>query len=370
MKIRHLVESLFFFALVTSLPLLKVFLLGNFDSYEQSKYIKVYFWLQFLVPIVDFGYYWSIVKSRVTDNIVTKYSSNLNLIGVVFALMLLPVNFFYSQLLLLATVTAWYNFRLQILRIEGLSRAYYFMRLSKMFLDVIFVFSLYMLSVLSVELLVMAEFLSVIVVMLVVSHREHFDSSIFIFNYSRFFSFDYLYTLLKVVRSNFLRLSIPLVFFGQGLEGVLFAILFYELFAQYLSIEKLKDLLEGKVKVITFLIIYIISLPVQYGGIYSVAQVMGWHFEVLDIICIILGGAARIFAVYTLNIVKNNSFDLLVFLNVFFVLFGVVEIFAYKEIFIVENPAQLALLTFYGVEFFVGLGLIIWLERPGFLKRM
>ena len=319
---KHQIKSLVFFALVTVLPVLKVYLLGAFDEGEQAKYIQVYFWLQFLIPLIDFGYYWSVVRRSVVDDRIVSELRGLSLISILLVFAFLPVNTLYSQLILLATITAWYNFRLQVFRIQGDSNTYYSMRMGKVLLDGLFVLGLFLMSALTVEMLLIVEFVSVFLVGVVLTVKEGVKNSFYFFGWGRLFSFDYLYSILKVLRSNIVRLLIPLFFVNQGVEGVLFMVLFYELIAQYLSIEKLKDLLAGNVRVLFYVVVYIFSLPAQYFGIYFLAGLMSWEFGWLEICCVLLGGAARIFSTYTLKAVKSKGFDLLVWLNVFIVVFG------------------------------------------------
>ncbi len=361
------IESLAFFVLVTALPVIKVALLGEFDSEEQRKYIRVYFWIQFLIPIIDFGYYWTAVRLQVVDSVgVEKYRA-FSFVGILLALIAVPIDILYTQLLLLATVTAWYNFRLQIFRINGDTQAYYYMRFSKVALDAVLVCSLFLFSLLTVETLLIVELISLVFVGAGLTIKENTGVKVYFFGLGRFFSFDYLYTLLKVSRSSLVRLLIPFLFLGQGVEGILFMVLFYELVAQYLSIEKLKDLLLDNVRVVACALFYFVSLPVQYLGIDILAVIMAWDFGPLEICCVILGGSARIFSIYTLKAIKKDGFDLLVWLNVFLLFFGVIEIFSFQQ-FVADGAAQLALLTFYGVEALFSVSVVFWFERSKLLK--
>ena len=369
MKIKSLSKAIVFFVLVTALPILKVFLLGEYDSGEQQKYIRLYFWLQFLVPMIDLGFYWSFIRQKVIDGDGIKNSYGFSSFGLLLSLILLPFDLLYSLLVLLATVTAWYNFRLQTLRIDGESAKYYLMRMSKVSLDIVFVFAFFSLDTLNVGFILLGELLAVFVVVASLIKQDGLRSKIHLLGFGGLFSLDYFYTVLKVLRSNIARILLPFVFVGQGVEGILFAVLFYELMAQYLSIEKLRDLLEGKINVIACLLAYLFSLPFQYVGVYMFAKTMSWNFGVLEILCVMLGGSARIFSIYTLNIIKEKAFGVLVYLNFFLVIFAVLEIYSVHKLTQVESAAQISLLVFYGVEALVGLGLIVWLEMSKTLKR-
>lgn len=370
MRRRKVIKSLLFFTLVTMLPVLKVFLLGAFEAGEQEKYIRIYFWLQFLVPIVDLGYYWSLVRGYVTSGCIERNVNKLSIVGFFAALALFPYNTLYAQLLLLASVTAWYNFNLQVFRIQGKTGIFYKMRMSKVVIDISLLVVLYVVNKLSVELLLITELLSVVLVMSVLMYKEGVRGNILTFSTHRTFSFDYLYMILNVVRSNFIRLLIPIIFLNQGLERLLFALLFYELVAQYISIEKLKDLLAGKINVLLYTVLYISSIPFQILAIFSLGKIMAWNFGMLEIFCIILGGSARIFSIYTLNVVKNNAFNLLVCMNVFFVVLGAASVYLFQQFYNGASLAQLVLLTFYAAEAIVGLSLVVFLERSNFMKRV
>jgi len=370
MRKSKLIKSFLFFLLVTALPLLKIFLLGAFDSDEQVKYIKIYFWLQFLVPVVDLGYYWSIVRVYIDEKQVATLKNKFNLVGFSFVLFVLPFSIFYAQLLMLAVVTAWYNFNLQIFRIEGSIRSYYFSRFGKIFLDIVFVLILFFISDLSVEKLIAAEFFAISIVSIFIFLKNNTGEGMFTFSCSSLLSLDYMYVIIKVLRSNLCRLLIPFLFFGESLEYILFAVLFYELAAQYFSIEKLQSLLAGKIKVFFYLLVYLFSLPVQYVLIFFLGEFMHWNFGFVEISCVIFGGAARIFSVYTLNIVKNSAFNLLVYINVFLVVFGVIEMYSFYALYTGEASAKLSLLLFYAVEALVGLGLVIWVEGLRIFKRI
>jgi hypothetical protein len=367
MNLKNRIESALYFLLITALPVFKVFLLGEFDAEAQSQYIRVYFWLQFLVPVVDFGYYWAAVRGEVSANRSVESYRSFSCFGLVLAFLFLFVDPFFTCLFLLVTITAWYNFRLQIFRINGSTKVYYCMRLSKVALDALFVCVLFLFSVLTVEMLLLVEFLSIFVIAFGLAVKEGFGFKLSFFVFGKILSFDYLYCILSVSRSSLVRLLLPFVFFGEGVENVLFVVLFYELVAQYLSIEKLKDLLSGKVKVLSFVVFYFCSLPVQYFGIGILADIMVWEFGVLEVVCVVIGGSAKIFSVYTLKAIKNNGFDLLVWLNVFIVVFGVVEIFSFQQ-FVADGAAQLALLTFYGVEALFSVSVVFWFERSKLLK--
>ena len=65
MKTPKIVNSASAFALITILPILKVAILGKVaDGDEQALYLRLYFFVQFLVPIIDFGYYWGKIRTQ------------------------------------------------------------------------------------------------------------------------------------------------------------------------------------------------------------------------------------------------------------------------------------------------------------------
>ena len=352
-----------------SLPLLKIYLLGVFDNDEQLKYIRIYFWLQFLIPIIDFGYYWSAVRKKVTSLQPHENTLGINLVGVLLACAVLPLGSLYVILFLLATVTAWYNFRLQIARIEGNTQVYYNARLAKVLIDILFIVSLCFFSQLTVEKIIISEIFAVLCVAYSLNNYQ-LNKQCFFLSLKKGFSFDYLYMILKVFRASLLRLLIPFLFIGEGIEKVLMSVLFYEILAQYLSIEKIKDLLDGKARVCLWLAIYMTSLPLQYFLVYFVGMIMGWEFGTIELICILFGGAARIFSVYTLNVIKHNDFNLLVCLNIGLVVLGLVVLYGVYQFYQGENAALLSLLLFYSLEAVIGLGLVLWVERSKFLRRI
>ena len=177
------------------------------------------------------------------------------------------------------------------------------------------------------------------------------------------FTFNYLYTLIKVVKANFIRILIPIVFIESGFESLLFVILMYELAAQYLSIEKVKDLLDGKFNVSYLLLIYILSIPLQFYFILAISDFFDWNFNILEIISILVGGTARIFSVYGFRAIKLNGFNYVLFLNILMTLYGFALIYVFTMLIpgIIE-PTWL-LMCYYSFEFMVGYFVIITFEK-------
>lgn len=359
---RKLAESLLLFGLIASLPFLKVYLLGNFDAAEQTEYIRIYFWLQFCVPLIDFGYYWSVIRKRVESTKTEPEVGGLSLFGIIASGVMLFYNYAIALMLILAVLLAWHNFRLQLARIEGESKLYYSIRLSKIIFDLTFVTGLYVTNLLKIETILAAEFLSVALTQLLFSKHFSLDRGFGLIVKNRLFSMDYLYVLLKVFRSNVVRLTFPIVFLSMGLEEVIFMVLCFEVISQFILIEKLKDLLDGKVRVLLYVLIYMLSLPLQYFGIFSISFIMGWDFSKLEVICVMIGGGARIFSVYTLNIVKNKSFNLLLAFDIVISVLAVLIVLLFGFAFLSDQSPLTALTTFFGVEAIIGIGFVLWFE--------
>ena len=363
MTLRNHLKSASLFAAVTILPIVKIYLLGLQDGGAQSEYIRVYFWLQFLSPTIDFGYYWSGIRLKLEGKPSNRRQFEVSMFGLIAALCLLNIDLALTFLAILGTLTAWYNNRLQIFRIEGDASNYYRLRLGKVGVDLVLVMALFSLSVISVEKLLMVEIFAILTVGSIVGLRGSMKAGVGFFSLGRLFTLDYLYTLVKVARANFVRLGAPLVFIGVGLEPMLFVILIYELVAQYLSIEKIKDLLNGTLYMPVLIGIYFVSLPFQYMGILWSTEVLGWYFSPLEIFCVLLGGGARIFAVYSLRAVKLQGFNVILSLNVIMVLFGVVLFFSFFRFAPAELEIAWVLFFYYGFEALVSLLIILTFER-------
>ena len=63
-----------------------------------------------------------------------------------------------------------------------------------------------------------------------------------------------------------MRVTLPLVYVGMNLERVFFAVLVYELAAQFILIEWVQKLIEGKVRVLILTILFLATLPIQYAA--------------------------------------------------------------------------------------------------------
>ena len=363
MNIKRNIKSLLLFGAVTILPILKIYSLGLHNIDAQSAYIRIYFWLQFLTPIIDFGYYWSGIRSKLEGNQLQRRQYEFSIFGFILAASFIYVDFIIALLLILATFTAWYNYRLQIFRIDGQTSNYYKLRLSKISIDFIFLLTLIYFSSVSVNNLLLLEIFAILISGLYFGRKGLMVNGFGFSYFGSLFTFNYLYTLIKVVKANFIRILIPIVFIESGFESLLFVILIYELAAQYLSIEKVKDLLDGKFNVSYLLLIYILSIPLQFYFILAISDFFDWNFNILEIISILVGGTARIFSVYGFRAIKLNGFNYVLFLNILMTLYGFALIYVFTMLIpgIIE-PTWL-LMCYYSVEFMVGYFVIITFEK-------
>lgn len=363
MNVSYHFKSVALFSAVTILPVVKIYLLGLQFGDAQTDYIRAYFWLQFLSPTIDFGYYWTGIRQKLEGKESNRRQFEFSLFGLVMALCLSYFDLVLAFLVLLATLTAWYNNRLQMFRIEGAVENYYRLRLGKVGVDFVLVLTLFFLSYISVENLLMVEAFAILIVGSVVGLRGPMQRGYGFCLLGRLFSLDYLYTLIKVARANFVRLVVPALFVGSGLEAVLFVILIYELIAQYLSIEKINDLLNGTLNIWQIVVFYIVSLPFQYIAVQWSSEVFAWSFSGLEICCVLLGGGARIFAVYSFRAIKLKGFNLLASVNVLMIMFGIVLVVVFLKLAPVWLEINWMLLFYFGFEALVSILIILSFER-------
>lgn len=353
------------FGLIALLPILKVGLLGAVNSEEEQElYIRLYFLIQFLVPTVDFGYYWGKVRVQLErDREKSLIFDGFSGVGLACAAILLFFDVNLALVFFLSSVLAWNNYQLQILRIEGRQDGFYFIRLGKTTFDLLLIACLFLSDSVAVNYVIAGEIAAVLLTNLSyrILRKELFRPVIFW--PSAVVPRDFLFVLIKSCRANFLRIAIPLLYFGDGTERVFFGVLVYELAAQFVLIEWLKTLLDGRVRIALLLTLLIVTLPIQYGLWFLMDGFLAWHLSPAELICLLTGGFARMLSVYTLKAVQQGGVRSIMNLNLSIIVVALLLVllpqmnpeYALSSLFVMQ--------TFFIFEVAIGLYLVIRFHR-------
>ena len=155
-----------------------------------------------------------------------------------------------------------------------------------------------------------------------------------------------------------MRVTLPLFYAGMNLERVFFAVLVYELAAQFILTEWLKKLIEGKIRVLILTIFFLATLPLQYVAWCVSGELFGWQLTAAELICLLTGGGARILSAYTLRAVSQGATDVLFNLNLLIIFVGAMFVFV-PYLYLDQSIAPLVILqTFFAIELMIGLFII------------
>ena len=350
------------FLAVSTLPFIKIHLLKIDGPETQLEYIKAYFLIQFIVPIIDGGAYWRDIRGRIQDKIDTTLQG-LSGWAFIAALSVATFDIKIALIILLSGALAWYNYTLQILRIESQSTRYYGERLLKIFIDLLLICSIYLLlESVNIYTVLLSELLAVIITISVRKKHVAFQGVVTPFIFQRPLNNDFAYVALKTLRAHIFRVTIPYIYIESSIARIFIFILIYEIGAQFIATAFMRSLLDAKLIIKKALLIFAVTIPLQIGILVQLGALLTFELVWIELICITFAGSARVLSIYTFTAVKN-AYRLVTFSNNIILSVAIILLLLAVVLPKTDDVQYSILMTYFLIETLVSLALIMIVEK-------
>jgi len=362
MRRNEFFSQLIIFLAVSTLPFIKIHLLKIDGPETQLEYIKAYFLIQFIVPLIDGGAYWRDIRGRIQEKIDTTLQG---LSGWAFlaALTFATFDMKIALIILLSGALAWYNYTLQILRIESQSTRYYSERLLKIFIDLLLICLIYfLLESVNIYTILVSELLAVVITISIRKKHVAFQGVVTPFIFERPSNSDFAYVTLKTLRAHIFRVTIPYIYIESSIARIFIFILIYEIGTQFIATTFMRSLLDSKIVIKKALLVYAITIPLQIVILVYLGELLTFELAWIELICITFAGSARVLSIYTFTAVKN-AYKLVTYSNN--LILGVAIMLLSLAIALpkTDDIQYSILMTYFSIETLISLALIMIVEK-------
>lgn len=293
-------------------PFIKVRILGTVAGSDvQLLYVSYYFAVQFFTPLVDFGASWSSIRTHLEnkEDFVLFFTPLGILIGVAVCAFFIE----YGLVILIATAMAFFNYHLQVFRLQGETVTFYIFKISRLVLDIAFLFALLKVTQNSEETILKyvlsGELFAILIILVVIRWKN--PSDIFYKFQLVFFANakDFSFLILKIIRANFLRLISPFLFGNLQFVKFFYLLLLYELIVQFANAEYLRRIVDKGVNFKYIFLACAASVPLQFLTLKVFSLFMEWEFTLFEYVCVIIIGSISVYSVFSFRLIAVGAYS-------------------------------------------------------------
>lgn len=296
------IASFFLFLLVVAGPFLKTFMLGKVSSSLQLEFIQLFFLVQFLVPLCNFGLAWGNTRKYLEKSEELPYLLSLTPIAILLLLFFVnSISFFVFFLTLLYSCM---NYFLQLRRLAGDKYIFLFTRNAKVIFDISILFIVIQ-NKADVSLLdvVVVEFTVVLMIVIALCCFSSLRVKV-IWNFFEGLNQDFLFVVGRVVDSSLMRLSMPFLFPNERFSQVFFILVGYEYVSQFANINFIKGILEREDVLKIYCLFVLFSMPLQMLSVYILESLYRWNLSTLEFLTVLIYGNLSILLILYVRVIK------------------------------------------------------------------
>lgn len=325
---RDKVTSLLAFIAMVAGPFIKTYLVGGFSLDLQLIYLKTFFFLQFLIPICNFGLVWEYTRTYIEDDV--EHPFQLSILTAAACVIVAVINPFWGMVVLLAICHSCWAYFLQIRRLAGQKYVFMASRIAKVGLDLALLIAiLYWGPTLSIKLIIGVEIIAVITVICALALWWGLRiqcARTLCAGLNRHFAF----IAIRVSEANYMRLGLPFLFPEEKFVQIFFILVGYEYVCQFANLNFIRNFLDDQ-KAFRNLIIFIVAtLPVQAGIVWGLAWAYGWNLGIIETVVILIQGNMMMLLLMFVRVVRKGDTDSYLIYVVLNVILGLVFMLSAK----------------------------------------